>query len=204
MDPMNPQKLEVAYHEAGHAAMALSYGLKIKKSSLIGTAEYRGVTSLEPFERKNTIEHAEREIRLNLAGFVGEGLFSENKIKIDPPTHPELLDSIKIVRDMLNDEGFRNFANGLPDFYQRNLNMIIDPTVRGYINCMLESCFAKMIPLKPAIKSIAEELNRRDELSGEEIADLFNSCIRSSLGADHIKHSTSVLQGINMLGDVPK
>jgi hypothetical protein len=177
MDPKNPQKLEVANHEAGHAVMALIYGLKIKKSSLIGTTEYRGITSLEPFERKDSFEHAEREIRLNLAGFVGEGLFSDNKIKIDPPTHPELLDSIKIARDMLNDERFRNFANGLPEFYQRNLNMIIDPTVRGYINYMLESCFAKMIPLKPAIKLIADELSRRDELAGDEITALFNSLV---------------------------
>lgn len=182
MDPKNPQKLEIACHEAGHAVMALVYGLKIKKSSLIGTTEYRGVTSLEPFERKDTFEHAEREIRLNLAGFVGEGLFSDNKIKIDPPNHPELLDSIGIVRDMLNDERFRNFANGLPDFYQRKLTMIIDPTVRGYINYMLESCFAKMIPLKLAIKSIADELNQKDELSGDEVSALYNSFTQSSLG----------------------
>lgn len=173
MDPRNPQKFEVANHEAGHAAMALIYGLKIKKSSLIGTTEYRGVTSLEPFERQDSFEHAEREIRLNLAGFVGEGLFLDNKIKIDPPHHPELLDSIKIVRDMLSDERFKNFADGLPDRYRRNLNMIIDPTVRGYINYMLESCFEKMIPLKSAIKSIADELHRKDELTGDEVSALF-------------------------------
>ena len=95
---MDQNKLEVAYHEVGHAVMALIYGLKIKKVSLVGTSEYRGVTSLEPFERKDTIEHADREIRLNLAGFVGQGLFSGNSIKIDPPHHPELLDSISVVR----------------------------------------------------------------------------------------------------------
>lgn len=30
MDPINPPKLEVARHEAGHVVMALIYGLKIK------------------------------------------------------------------------------------------------------------------------------------------------------------------------------
>lgn len=174
------QKLAVAYHEAGHAVMGLVYGLRIRKTSLIGTAEYRGVTSFEPFERNDTFDHAEREIRLNLAGFVGEGLFSDNKIKIDPPHHPELLDSIKIVRDLLNDERFKKFASGLPDQYQRNLNMIVDPTVRGFINYMLESCFAKMIHLKPGIKAIADELHRKDELTGDEVLSLFNSSMQSS------------------------
>jgi ATP-dependent Zn protease len=186
------KKLEVAYHEAGHAAMAVIYGLKIKRSSLVGTSEYRGVTSLEPFERKDTLEHAEREIRLNLAGFVGEGLFSGNRITIDPPHHPELLDSIKIVRHMLSDERFENFANGLPDFYQRNLNMIIDPNIRGYINYMLESCFEKMIPLKSAIKSVADELHRKEELSGDEVSALFDSFIRSTLRGNQIGHSTPI------------
>jgi hypothetical protein len=181
---MNPPKLEVARHEAGHAVMALIYGLKIKRSSLIGTATYRGVTSLEPFERKDTIEHAEREIRLNLAGFVGEGLFSDNRIKIDPPHHPELLDSIEIVRDLLNDERVRSFANGLSEFYQQKLTVIKDPIVRSYVNYILESCFAKMIPLKPVIESIANELNQKDELTGDEVFTLFNSFMQSVVGAD--------------------
>ena len=179
MDPLNPQKIEIAYHEAGHAAMALVYGLKVKKSSLVGTTIYRGITSLEPFERKDTFEHAEREIRLNLAGFVGEGLFLENRIRINPPDHPELTDSIVIVRDMLNDARFRNFANGLPDFYRSKLTMIIDPTVRGYINYMMESCFAKMVPLKSAIKAIADELNHKDELIGNEISKIFYSTMQA-------------------------
>lgn len=181
---MNPPKLEVARHESGHAVMALIYGLKIKRTSLIGTATYSGVTSLEPFDRKDTIEHAEREIRLNLAGFVGEGLFSDNKIKIDPPNHPELVDSIVIVRDLLNDGRVRSFANELPDFYRQKLTMIVDPVVRGYINYILESCFAKMIPLKQAVQLIANELNQKDELTGDEVSVLFNSLIQSNLGAD--------------------
>ena len=175
MDPINPPKLQVAYHEAGHAVMALVYGLRIKKMSLIGTAEYRGVTSLEPFERKDTFEHAEREIRLNLAGFVGEGLFSDNKIKIEPPHHPELVDSIGIVRDLLSDERAKNFASGLPDFYRSKMTVIIDPLARGYINYILESCFAKMISLKPVIKLIADGLNMKDELTGDEVSAIFGS-----------------------------
>ena len=174
MDPLNPNKLEVAYHEAGHAAMALIYGLKIKKVSLVGTAEYRGVTSLEPFERKDTFEHADRDIRLNLAGFVGEGLFLDSRIKIDPPTHPELIDSIDIVRDLLSDERFRIRASGLSDDYLRGLTMIKDLTIRKYINFILEMCFTEMIQLKPAIKLIAAELHQKDELTGEEVSSYFN------------------------------
>lgn len=181
---VDQNKLEVAYHEAGHAVMALIYGLKIKKVSLIGTSEYRGVTSLEPFERKDTIEDADREIRLNLAGFVGQGLFSDNSIKIDPPHHPELLDSISVVRDLLSDEGFRNLVNRIPDLYPRTLTMIKEPAIRVYLNYIMDSCFAKMIPLKSAIKAIADELHQKDELTGDEVSALFNFCMRPSQGAD--------------------
>lgn len=172
------EKLEVAYHEAGHAVMALVYGLTIKKMSLIGTAEYRGVTSLEPFERQDTIEHADREIRLNLSGFVGQGIFSGNSIKIDPPHHPELIDSIGIVRDLLSDEGFRTRASQIPDLYPQTLTMIKEPAIRIYLNYILDSCFAKMIPLKPAIQLIAEELYKKDELSGSEVVALYHSSMQ--------------------------
>lgn len=161
--------------------------------SLIGTAEYRGVTSLEPFERKDTFEHAEREIRLNLAGFVGEGLFSDNKIKIEPPHHPELTDSIKIFRDLQNDVRYRNFANSLPDLYPRANTMIIDPTVRIYINYMLQTCFAKMIPLKQAVKSIADELFQKDELTGGEVFATFHSSKQSIQCADQMKSPAPIL-----------
>lgn len=118
---------------------------------------------------------------LNLAGFVSEGLFSDNKIKIDPPHHPELIDSVNIVRDLLSDERFRNMANGIPDDYMRALTMIKDPVIRKYINYILETCFAQMIPLKSVIKSIADELHQKDELSGDEVSSIFDLYKQSSL-----------------------
>jgi ATP-dependent Zn protease len=184
---MNPPKLDVAYHEAGHAVVAIIYGLKIKNVSLKNTNEYHGITSLEPFERQGTLEHANREIRLNLAGFVGEGLFSDNTIKINPPNHPELLDSIGVVRNLLDsNESFRRLANGLSVSSPSALTMIKDPTIRVYINYILDSCFEKLIPLKPVIKLIAEELYKKEELSGDEVSSHFNSFMQSSAVTDQV------------------
>ncbi len=74
---MDQEKLKTAYHETCHAVMALVCGLNIRRVSIKGTDKYRGVMSTEPPECQitNPLE-ALREVRISLAGFVGEVLVS--------------------------------------------------------------------------------------------------------------------------------
>lgn len=178
---MDQAKLKTAYHETAHAVMALLCGLKIRSVSIKGTDKYRGVMSTEPPERHitNPLE-ALREVRVSLAGFIGE-VFISGKYTIFR-THPDLMNAIESVEDMMDfDEGFRGVLIKLASTNPGTSADIEDPLVRAYIDGKLSWCFNRLTPYKPVIQLIAEELYKKEELTGAEVSTLFNSYMQSNL-----------------------
>ena len=179
------KKLLIAHHEAGHAVMALVCNQRIQKVSLKemgsprGTDNYLGHTKLEPFEQNETltINEAIRRVMISLGGYASEVLYLGGSIKIGCD---DLTFAVKRVEDMMQSEAFRNLAARLPIPEAGALDMIENPTVRAFIDYKLGSCVETLAPLKPVIQSIAEELYKKEELTGEEIAALFNSFMQSS------------------------
>jgi ATP-dependent Zn protease len=184
---MDQEKLKTAYHETCHAVMALIHGLRIRRVSIKGTDKYRGVMSTEPPERHitNPLE-ALREVRVSLAGFIGE-VFISGKYTVFPG-HPDLMNAIESVEDMMDfDEGFRDVLIKLASTNPGTSTDIEDPLVRSYIDGKLSWCFNLLTPYKPVIQLIAEELYKKEELGGDEFSDLFNSFKQSSPSADQNK-----------------
>lgn len=183
---MDQKKLKIAYHETGHAVMALICRQRIRKVSLkemdspLGTDKYLASASLEPFtqEATITINESNRRIMISLAGFAGDGLFSEGLISNFGGD--DLKRAEHWVENMLENEMFRNFVEQLPHPAPGRLDLIENLLVRRYIDHMMQKCFDALDPLKPAIKVIAEELYKRKELTGDEVFALFNSTMQSS------------------------
>lgn len=180
---MDHEKLKTAYHETAHAVMALLCGLKIKRVSIKGTDQYRGVMSTEPPERQITNPaEALREVRISLSGFVGEVMIS-GKYTIFR-SHPDLTSAIELVEDMLAfDDKFKNMIADRAVANPGTFTDIENPLVGSYIEGKLAWCLSKLNPHKPAIKLIAEKLYESEELSGDEVSALFNSPTQSSLQA---------------------
>lgn len=178
---MDQEKLKTAYHETCHTVMALVCGLKIRRVSIKGTDKYRGVMSTEPPERQITNPLvALREVRISLAGFVGEVLISGKYSMYR--THPDLTGAIELVEEMLAvDDGFKNVVVKLAASNPGTLAEIENPLVRAYIDGKLRWCLDRLKPHETAIKLIAEELYNHEELSGDEVVALFDSCKQSSL-----------------------
>lgn len=173
--------MKTAYHETAHAVMALLCGLKIRRVSIKGTDKYRGVMSTEPPERHitNPLE-ALREVRVSLAGFIGEVLIS-GKYTIFR-SHPDLMNAIESVEDMMEfDVGFRNELIKLAATHPGTSTDIEDPLVRAYIDGKLEWCLDRLSPYKQVIQAIAEELYKKEELTGDEVSALF---MQPSLNGD--------------------
>lgn len=175
---MDQKKLKTAYHETAHAVMALTCGLKIRRVSIRGTDNYHGVMSTEPPERQITNpEEALREVRVSLAGFVGEVLISD-KYSIFRD-HSDLASAVNLVEQMLAyDEGFKKVVSDLAATSPGTLTFIENPLARAYIEGKLAWCLNRLTPYKSAIQAIAEELYRREELTGDEVAALFSSSMR--------------------------
>jgi len=175
------KKLKIAYHEAGHAVMALICGQSIRKVSLremdspLGTDKYLGSTLLEPFVLTPTItiNESNRRVMISLAGFAGDGLFSEGVI--GNFGGDDLMKANQLVENMLENEMFKTAVAELPIPTPGTLDLIENPLARQYIDYMMQRCREELEPLKPAIQLIAEELCKKEELTGDEVSVLFNS-----------------------------
>jgi ATP-dependent Zn protease len=181
---VDQEKLKTAYHETCHAVMALLCGLKIRRVSIIGTDKYRGVMSTEPPGRDITNPaEALREVRISLAGFIGEVLVS-GKYSIFR-SHPDLTGAIELVEQMIAyDDKFKSMVANLAITNPGTYTEIQDPLVRAYIEGKLRWCLRTLEPYKPVIKLIAEKLYEMEELTGDEISAL----MRSSSDVDQTKH----------------
>ncbi len=179
---MDQKKLKTAYHETAHAVMALICGLKIRRISIKGTDSYHGVTSTEPPERQVTNPaEALREVRISLAGFVGEVIVS-GKYTIFG-THSDLTGAVELVEDMLEfDDGFKKELINLAATNPGTLTFIENSLARAYIDGKLSWCLKRLNPYEPVIKLIAEKLYENEELTGEQVSTLFDSFLQSRLG----------------------
>lgn len=180
---MDQKRLKIAHHETGHAVMALICGQPIQKVSLremdspLGTDKYHAFMKLEPGDpsTKFTGEKAIQKIMISLGGYASEILFSGGTANIGGD---DLTVAVKTIEDLLQFEEFKIWAAGLPTPEPGALDMIMNPLVRAYIDFKMGECIERLIPLRPAIQLIAEELYKREEMTGDEVSALFNSFIR--------------------------
>ena len=177
---MDHKKLKIAYHETGHAVMALICGHTIQKVSLkeiespMGNDKYHAFMKLEPVDPaiKFTAEKAIQKVMISLGGYASEILFSGGTANIGGD---DLTIAAKTTEDLLQLEEFKIWVAGLPFPEPGALDMIVNPLVRAYIDFKIGECVERLIPLKQVIQLIAEELYRREELAGDEVAVLFKS-----------------------------
>lgn len=192
MNNVDHKKLKIAYHETGHAVMALVCRQGVQKISLkemdspSGTDKYLGSMVPEPFKRESTvtINELNNKIMISLAGFAGDGLFSDGLISNFGGD--DLIKAIRWVENMLESKEFRKLVEALPSPAPGKLDMIENPLVRRYIDYMMAGCFETLEPFKPVIKLIAEELYKKGELSGGEVSNLFNSFVKSKMAEDQV------------------
>lgn len=182
---MDPKKLKIAYHETGHALMALICRQGVRSVSLkemdspLGTEKYLGSTILEPFEQNPTltINEATRRVMISLGGFASEILLFDGVTGIGGD---DLTTAVKWTDLMMQSEQFRNLAATLPTPEPSPLDvMVVDPKVRAFIDYQIHVCVEKLKPLQPAIQLIGQKLYESDELTGDQVAEIFDSFVRS-------------------------
>lgn len=182
---MDNKKSKIAYHEAGHAVMALIFRQKVQKISLRGmdsprgTDKYHAFMKLEPVntETKFTGERAIQRIMISLGGYASEILFFNGLANIGGD---DLTIATKTTEDMLEVPEFRNWVAGLPTPSQDALDMIEEPLVRAYVDFKMGDCVKALLPHKSLIRLIVGELCEKEELTGEEVSDLFDTYMQSS------------------------
>jgi len=156
-----------------------------------GTDKYHAFMKLEPVDPKIkfTGEKAIQKIMISLGGYASEILFLDSaNIGGD-----DLTVAAKMAEDMLQIAEFKNWVAGLPVPTSSALDIIENPLVRTYVDCKMRDCIKALTPLRPVIQAIAEELYKKEELTGDEFSALFNSFMQSRLSTDQMKTQSPIL-----------
>lgn len=181
---MDQLRLKIALHETGHAVMALICRHNVQKLSLkemdspIGKDKFLGFTKVDRIDKNAifTINEADRKIMIALGGYASEILFYD-VAGIGGDGADDLSRAVKIVEDMLQVEDFKNLVIKLPTPNPAELKSIENPLVKKFIDYKFEQAIKALAPLRPVIQHIANELYIKEELSGEEVSNLFDSLI---------------------------
>jgi ATP-dependent Zn protease len=134
----------IAYHEAGHAVIALRLGYEVGKVTIVrrqgvlGKAEIRNRTSPD-------------DIKINLAGQLAEALVNSNDEQIQLGAHSDWRNTRRSVREFVA----LGFING------RERGILIDE--------LLQETKALVRRDREAISRVAEALLTRRTLTGSEI-----------------------------------
>lgn len=180
---MDEKKLKIAIHETGHAVMALFRGQSIQIVSLKGmdspngTDRYRGFMKLELSEQKGkiTVNDAVRKVMISLGGYASEILFFE----VCTPGGDDLAIAAKWAETLLQVEEYRSQMATMPVPEPGPLDEIQNLQVRAYVHHMIPECTRVLAPLGPLIKFLAEELYKKEELTGDEVSAHFESFMQS-------------------------
>lgn len=174
------KRLKIAYHETGHAMMALYCRQAIQKVSLkeidspSGEDKYLGHMKLASSDPKEilTVDKAIQNVMISLGGFVGEVLFFD-----DVPGIPvdDLDRAIKYAESLLKIEAFKEHVAKMPIPELNALPKATDPLVRAFIDFKVNHCVEVLSQVKPIIQIIAQELFKKEELTGDEVTSIFNT-----------------------------
>ena len=172
------KKIKIAFHETGHAVMALICQQKIQKISLremdspLGGDKYLAFMKLEPADTnvKFTGEKAIKKIMIALGGYASEILFFDGVANIGGD---DLTIAARTTENMFQIPEFKNWIAELPIPSPSALDMIENPSIRAYIDYKMGDCINMLAPHKALIQSIVDELLLKKELTGEEVNAIF-------------------------------
>lgn len=178
------KRLKIAYHETGHAVMALWCNRAVQKISIKemdspnGSDKYLGHMTLAPTDPKEvlTVSKSAQNVMISLGGFASEILFFN-----DVPGIPidDLDRAIKSTEGLLSVNEFKERVAMMPVPELDVSPRITNSLTRAYIDHELHRCIKILSEMRPAIQIIAQELLKKEELTGEEVAALLNSFIQS-------------------------
>ncbi len=141
---MEHDRTLTAYHEAGHAVMALLMGRDIQKVSIIPSKNRLGACTIKKGRAKQVQDKLEAEILILLAGMAAEGRKS-GRYNVQGA-----------AQDLRNVEKFAMARSGNPGQASKLIHKLLDKTQHLLSN---KSTWA-------AVKVIAEELIEHESISG--------------------------------------
>jgi len=184
------ERLNTAYHEAGHAlvAAALNNSDPVTKITILPRGRALGYTMVVPMEDRYSVS---RNQLLDQMAWAMGGRVAEEIVFHDPTTGAsnDFEKATKIARTMVTQYGFSSnlgavsFGNGGEVFigrdmaqardYSETTAQVIDAEVRSLIEGAHQDAYAALNLNRDILDALAKELMERETLQQEDIARIF-------------------------------
>jgi cell division protease FtsH len=173
----------VAYHEAGHALVALKVGVfdNVKKVSIVARGKTGGVTIFEPDEENNSLvsrEYLENQIAVALGGRITEEIvFGSNKVTTGASN--DILRVQHIARHMITHYGLNHKLGPIAwhndIMYSTNTLSLIDNEIIILTENIYFKTKAMLLKSRDQLDRIAEALLEKETLSGSDLNILLHN-----------------------------
>jgi cell division protease FtsH len=186
------ERLNTAYHEAGHALVAASMNDSdpVTKVTILPRGRALGYTMVLPLEDRYSVS---RNQLLDQIAYAMGGRVAEEIVFHDPTTGAsnDFEKATSIARQMVTQYGFSNsigavsYGNGGEVFIGRDMAQqrdyseataqAIDAEVRAIVEAAHDDAYKALIANRKILDALAKELMERETLNQEEIAVLFKN-----------------------------
>ena len=184
------ERLNTAYHEAGHALVAasLNHSDPVTKVTILPRGRALGYTMVLPLEDRYSVS---RNQLLDQIAYAMGGRVAEELVFGDPTTGAsnDFEKATNIAREMVTKYGFSNsvgavsFGGGGEVFIGRDMAQakeyseataqLIDIEVRAIIEAAHEEAYRALSTNRAVLDDLARELMERETLQAEDIAKVF-------------------------------
>ena len=186
------ERLNTAYHEAGHALVAASMNDSdpVTKVTILPRGRALGYTMVLPLEDRYSVS---RNQLLDQIAYAMGGRVAEEIVFHDPTTGAsnDFEKATSIARQMVTQYGFSNsigavsYGNGGEVFIGRDMAQqrdyseataqAIDAEVRAIVEAAHDDAYKALTANRKILDALAKELMERETLNQEEIAVLFKN-----------------------------
>ncbi|MFM6963824.1 MAG: ATP-dependent zinc metalloprotease FtsH [Micrococcales bacterium] len=186
------ERLNTAYHEAGHALVAASLNNSdpVTKVTILPRGRALGYTMVLPLEDRYSVS---RNQLLDQIAYAMGGRVAEELIFKDPTTGAsnDFEKATSIARQMVTQYGFSNavgsvsYGNGGEVFigrdmaqqrdYSESTAQTIDREVRAIVEAAHDEAYKALVLNRKVLDALAKELMERETLNQEDIARVFKS-----------------------------
>ncbi len=186
------ERLNTAYHEAGHALVAasLNYSDPVTKITILPRGRALGYTMVMPLEDRYSIS---RNQLLDQIAWAMGGRVAEEIVFHDPTTGAsnDFEKATSIARQMVTQYGFSStlgsvsFANGAEVFIGRDMGttreyseataQIIDAEIRAILDNAQDDAYKALNLNRKVLDTLAKELLEKETLNHEEIEKIFKT-----------------------------
>ena len=195
------ERLNTAYHEAGHALVAasLNHSDPVTKVTILPRGRALGYTMVLPLEDRYSVS---RNQLLDQIAYAMGGRVAEELVFGDPTTGAsnDFEKATNIAREMVTKYGFSNsvgavsFGGGGEVFIGRDMAQakeyseataqLIDIEVRAIIEAAHEEAYRALSTNRAVLDDLARELMERETLQAEDIAKVFKPVKKLAVRAE--------------------